>query len=230
MDAYTRVLEAAAVNKAPLGAKLIGALLVVLAAACGSASANGAPPPAPAASGGAPSAETSAPRRAATLPPRSPPAGYVELTVGDVVATPHGGPAVLLIDESQSVVLPIFIGGTEAMSIDLRHNKKRYTRPLTHDLLDSIMDKLGGRLMKIQIDDVRDDTFVGAVYVEHEGQVFEIDARPSDAIALALGHRVPIYVSRDVMKKAGIGRDALKPPAEGAPPPPPEPTGKHREL
>jgi hypothetical protein len=134
------------------------------------------------------------------------PQGYVEMTVGDVTSTGEGH-AVLLVDESSDVVVPIFIGPNEAMSIDLRHRKQRYQRPLTHDLLDSILHELGGSLVKVQIDDIKDNTFVGAVFVRTPTRVVELDARPSDAIALALGNHVPIFVARRVIEQAGVHRD-----------------------
>jgi bifunctional DNase/RNase len=140
------------------------------------------------------------------------PQGYVEMTVGDVTSTGEGH-AVLLVDESSDVVVPIFIGPNEAMAIDLRHRKQRYQRPLTHDLLDSILHELGGSLVKVQIDDIKDNTFVGAVFVRTATRVVELDARPSDAIALALGNHVPIFVARQVIDRAGVHRgDRSAPP------------------
>jgi bifunctional DNase/RNase len=146
------------------------------------------------------------------------PDGYAELSVGGVVSSP-GGHAVVLIDAEREVAIPIFVGGTEALAIELRHNKQRYARPLTHDLLDDIMTRLGGKLVKIQIDDIRDDTFIGAVYVVHGGEVMTIDARPSDAIALALGSEVPIFVRKTVVERAGIRKEDLTPEAPSAPSP-----------
>jgi bifunctional DNase/RNase len=150
----------------------------------------------------------------------------VRLVVADVVATPHGGPAVILRDEAGKLVVPIFIGGTEALSIELRHNKKRYARPLTHDLFDAALEKLGGTLLRVQIDGVRDDTFLGSIFVRRGDDVFELDARPSDAIALALGRGAPIWVAPQVIEKAGITADKLRPGEEGEPPP----EEKRREL
>src|SRR5688572_3528356 len=82
------------------------------------------------------------------------PKGYVELTVGGVIEA-EGDHAVVLIDRARETVVPIGIGGTEALSIHLRHNKRRYPRPLTHDLLDEIVRQLGGRVVKVHIEDMR---------------------------------------------------------------------------
>ncbi len=201
----------------------VGALLL-LAAACASA------PPAPERLAG-PSASAAIPKPAAAQEStsREPPEGYLELRVEDVIATPHGGPAVILVDAEKSLLVPIFVGGSEALSIDLRNNKRRYARPLTHDLLDAVLDKLGGKLVRVQIDGVREETFVGSIYVERGGQIMELDARPSDAIALALGRGAPILVHKSVVLKAAIKRGDLPPPGE-RPRPPPDPEGERRNL
>jgi hypothetical protein len=111
--------------------------------------------------------------------------------------------------------VPIFIGGTEALSIELRLAKRRYARPLTHDLFDAAIDKLGGTVDRVQIDGVRDDTFVGSVFVRRGDDIFELDARPSDAIALALGRSVAIWVAPEVIEKAGIRPDGQRPEGGG---------------
>lgn len=201
-------------------ARLAGLGLVVLLAGCGGGSSPAAGP---------------APRSPAANKPSAPPAseltapaGYVELVVQDVVPTPHGQPAVLLRDASATLLVPIFVGATEALSIDLRHNKKRYARPLTHDLFDTLLDKVGAKLVRVQIDGVRDETFVGSVFVQRGAEIIEIDARPSDAIALAIGNGVGIFVSPEVIEKASIKKEDLERPLpKGEPEPPPQPK---REL
>jgi bifunctional DNase/RNase len=147
------------------------------------------------------------------------PAGFVELTVGGVIEA-EGDHAVVLIDRARETVVPIGIGGSEALSIHLRHNKRRYPRPLTHDLLDEVLRQLGGRVVKVHIEDMRGNTFIGTVFVVRRGRVMAIDARPSDAIALALGSGAPIFVSKDVVVKAGIRKQDIAPPASGSAPPP----------
>ncbi len=142
----------------------------------------------------------------AAASPAGAPDGYVEMTVGEVTPTRDGN-AVLLVDASNDLVVPIFVGPNEAMAIDLRHRKQRYQRPLTHDLLDAILRELGGSLVRVQIDDIKDNTFLGAVFVRTPTRVVELDARPSDAIALALGNRAPIFVARRVIEQAGVRRN-----------------------
>ena len=118
-------------------------------------------------------------------------------------------------DLAKQTMLPIFVAEAEALSIHLRRDKRRFVRPLTHDLLDDILRRLGAELVKIHIDDIRGKTFVGAVFVRSGDKVFEVDARPSDAIALAIGNRAPIFVSKRVLERAGI----KKPPEKIAPQP-----------
>jgi hypothetical protein len=145
------------------------------------------------------------PHAVATLP-----AGYVKANVLDVVPTTVGD-AVLLEDDTGTSVLPIFVGGTEAMTIKLRLEGKHYKRPLTHDLLSDVMKDLGASAVKVQVDDLRNDTFYGSAFIEKgDGTVVDIDARPSDCIALALGEKVPIYVKKDVFDAAGIPRSEIE--------------------
>jgi bifunctional DNase/RNase len=134
------------------------------------------------------------------------PVDAVEVTVLAVGATGDGD-AVLLGDETRRTVLPILIGGTEALSIQLRFERRRYERPLTHDLLDSILKDLGAEVVRVEIDDLVENTFLAAVVLRHDGRYSRIDARPSDAIALALGAGAPIYVSRKVLARAGVNKD-----------------------
>jgi hypothetical protein len=138
------------------------------------------------------------------------PDGYVEMTVADVVPTPSMGGAVLLYDAVSGRYVAIFVGGTEAASIDSRRAKRSRQRPLTHDLLDTLVRELGGEIVKVHVDDLRDDVFIGAVFVKKGDRVLDVDARPSDAMALAIGNRVPIYVARRVLDKAGLSREELE--------------------
>jgi bifunctional DNase/RNase len=137
------------------------------------------------------------------------PQGYETASVWDVVPTSDGA-AVLLIDAKKLTVLPIFVGGTEALTIQLRADGTRYERPLTHDLLSSVMRELGGSPVKSQIDDLRDDTYFGSVFLRQGDRILQLDARPSDAIAIALGSGAPLYVSRSVMLASGVSREQIE--------------------
>lgn len=131
------------------------------------------------------------------------PSGFAELFVVGVIPGEDGN-TVLLTDEPRERFVPLGIGGSEALSIHIRLENRKFPRPLTHDLLDSVMRELGGKLVKVQIDDLRDDVFLGAVYVEARGRTLRFDARPSDAIALALGSDVPIFIKRHVLEQVGF--------------------------
>lgn len=143
--------------------------------------------------------------------------GLVQMFVEGVIPSEQG-PAVLLRDAQSEHVLPINIGLSEAHAIQLRLERRRFPRPLTHDLLDAIMKEMGGTLIKIHVDDVHKQTFVGTVFVRMNGGIRHFDARPSDSIALALGARVPIYVARRVLDKATPA--SLNAPSGHAPAPP----------
>jgi bifunctional DNase/RNase len=162
---------------------------------------------------GLPSAPALAgPKKATKNTPLSPPEGFVEMTVANLIEY-RGSQAVVLKTLSGDYSLEIWIGPSEAFAIDLRLNRRRFQRPLTHDLLDTILREMGGKLIKIQVDDLKDNSFVGTVFIKHNQRVIPIDARPSDSIALALGNRAPIFVAKKVLERAG--RKEEKNPAKG---------------
>jgi bifunctional DNase/RNase len=134
------------------------------------------------------------------------PKGYLEAHVlRSTSPTPGGGSMVLLSDAAETLALPIFIGGTEAMSIDLRLRGDKYTRPLTHDILSETIHELGGRAVQVQVDDLVTDTYRGTVVLERaDGSFATLDARPSDCIALSLGEKVPIYVKKSLLDTEGV--------------------------
>jgi bifunctional DNase/RNase len=98
---------------------------------------------------------------------------------------------------------PIVIGFFEATSIDRRIRRQSTPRPLTHDLLASTIESLGGELQDIYISELRDHTYFAKLRIKHEGELIEVDSRPSDAIAVAVTVDVPIFVSEEVIDEAG---------------------------
>jgi bifunctional DNase/RNase len=98
---------------------------------------------------------------------------------------------------------PIVIGIFEATSIDRRVKGMPAPRPLTHDLLASTIELLGGELQDIYISELRDHTYFAKLRIRHEGELIEVDSRPSDAIAVAVTVDVPIYVAEDVLNEVG---------------------------
>lgn len=116
-----------------------------------------------------------------------------------------GGAYALLLKETYGLRrLPIVIGTFEAQSIALELEGIKPPRPLTHDLMKSIVDTLGGTIQEVIINDLRDNTFYGKIIVEVSGLTNEIDSRPSDAIALAVRTKTPIFVSEEVMNAASF--------------------------
>ena len=97
---------------------------------------------------------------------------------------------------------PIVIGIFEATSIDRRVKRLPSPRPLTHDLVASVIESLGGELRDIYISELRDHTYYAKLRIRMNGELIEVDSRPSDAIALAVTASVPIYVAEDVLEEA----------------------------
>ena len=102
------------------------------------------------------------------------------------------------------LVLPIVIGHTEFMAIYSEMEGKAPPRPLTHDLLRTILDHFGARVERTHIVDLKDGIFYAELVVSSGGELLHLDARPSDSIALALKYGAPLYMSEEVLKAAGI--------------------------
>jgi uncharacterized protein len=113
-------------------------------------------------------------------------------------------PIVLLKDVSGEAVLPIWVGPVEATAIWLEVEKTSTTRPMTHDLLKNLIHGLNAEVQRIVVTELKDDTFYAVIWMEQNGEAVALDARPSDAIALALRTDCPIYVSEDVLKVAKV--------------------------
>lgn len=100
--------------------------------------------------------------------------------------------------------LPIWIGPFEADAITIELQGVEVARPLTHDLLKAIIEKLGAEVERVAITDLRNETFYAQITLRVNGQQMEVDSRPSDAIALAVRSRVPVFVAQEVMEQAAI--------------------------
>ena len=116
-----------------------------------------------------------------------------------------GGAYAILLKEINGVRrLPIIIGAFEAQAIALEIEGIKPPRPLTHDLIKQVIDNLGATVMEIIVDELRENTFYAKIILEVSGLTNEVDARPSDAIALAVRARSPIYVAESVMEAASF--------------------------
>jgi hypothetical protein len=111
---------------------------------------------------------------------------------------------VILKDIESDRYLPIWIGPCEAESITIELQGVAVARPLTHDLLKTIVNDLGGKVTHVLVSELQNDTFYARIMLSVNGRNMEIDARPSDAIALAVRAKVPIYVADPVMDSASI--------------------------
>ena len=111
---------------------------------------------------------------------------------------------VMLKDVDSEKQLAIWIGPCEAEAITIELQNTEVARPLTHDLLKNSIEELGGTISHILINDLRNQVFYATLFVDVDGDVKEIDCRPSDSIALAVRASVPIFVEEHVMEEAGI--------------------------
>jgi bifunctional DNase/RNase len=113
-------------------------------------------------------------------------------------------PIVILKDTKGDMVLPIWVGLFEASAIALEVEKASTPRPMTHDLLRNLIHGLNARVDRVVVSELRDDTFFAVIWLEQDGEMVTIDARPSDALALALRSDCPIFVDDSVLRTAKV--------------------------
>lgn len=111
-------------------------------------------------------------------------------------------PILVLRDDAGERTLPIWIGMFEAHAVALQLENSGAARPMTHDLLKHVIEALNGTVTEVHITDVRDGTFYAVIYVATNGDLVAVDARPSDALALALRTRAPVFVAEHVLADA----------------------------
>ena len=111
---------------------------------------------------------------------------FVRVSVSGMARDPRDNPVVLLKSDEGDDVLPIWIGHAEAMAIELHLKGTHFERPLTHDLLRTLIENLGASVVKVAITDLREGTFFAKIHLQRADELFVIDARPSDSVALAL--------------------------------------------
>jgi uncharacterized protein len=129
----------------------------------------------------------------------------VEVRIRGLVIDPATNmPIVVLKDVSSDTVMPIWVGSFEANAIAIEIEKLAAPRPMTHDLTRNLIRNLNGALEKVVITELRDDTFFAILWLRQDNEAITVDARPSDAIALALRADCPIYVSEQVLQSAKL--------------------------
>jgi len=136
----------------------------------------------------------------------------LQVKVQGVYSDPVGARVVFLAPEKGDKVLRVWIGDAEAMAIAAALNEIPFPRPMTHDLLLSAIKALGGTVERVVITDLRDNTFYATIVLRDEKGLKELDARPSDSIALALRAKAPIFLSPKVQKAMERLTDIPTPP------------------
>ncbi len=127
----------------------------------------------------------------------------IEMTIKGLMVDPITNmPIIILRDKEGQRVLPIWVGVFEANAIALQIENVTTPRPMTHDLLKNVIHDLRAQVLKVVVCDLRENTFYALIYLQRDGEVIAVDARPSDAIALALRARVPIFVEEGVIDSA----------------------------
>lgn len=129
----------------------------------------------------------------------------VEMKIRGLMVDPStNSPVVILKDPNSEVVLPIWVGLYEAQAIALEVEKSATPRPLTHDLLRNVVLGLNAQVQRVVVSELRGDTFYAVIWMEQNGEIVSIDARPSDALALALRSDCPIFVAQEVLEAARV--------------------------
>ena len=125
----------------------------------------------------------------------------IQMELKRIMITETSDQQVIVLKEKGGVrEFPILIGIYEATAIDRSVKEIETPRPLTHDLLGSVIKQLGGRLERILVSDLRDSTFFAKLVIARNGESIEVDSRPSDAIALAVHEKAPIFVDEEVVE------------------------------
>ncbi len=150
------------------------------------------------------------------MAPDAPGNGLVEVRVAHLGLDRNtNAPVVVLQEKDGQRVLPIWIGPSEASAIAMELAGVKFSRPLTHDLLKQVIVGLGGELRRVLITSVKDNTYYAELHIYRNGDVVQVDARPSDSIAIALRLKAPIYSSGDLLDTSSVS--TVEPPPEQGP-------------
>ena len=134
----------------------------------------------------------------------------LEVTIDRIHVNPAGHQRIVVLKaKGVDRCLPIWVGSAEGDSIALKLEGKEVPRPLTHDLMDSMISDLGAKVTQVIVSELREDTFIARVVLQRNGTTIERDSRPSDAIALAVRCGAPIFAEEDVLERAGLPLDPV---------------------
>jgi bifunctional DNase/RNase len=134
---------------------------------------------------------------------------FILMTVGGLTLDPvTKTPIVILKDSENKLNLPIWIGLLEATAMATELEGIKMARPMTHDLLKSLLEELGGSVDSIEVTDLRENTYYAQIHLQVAGRRVTIDSRPSDAISLALRTKSPIYVAKKVLESSSVLQQA----------------------
>ena len=138
---------------------------------------------------------------------------YVEVVIDSIrVSLMSQQRIVILREKNADRYLPIWIGPYEAEAITIALQEVEVSRPLTHDLLNSVFRTLDARLLRVEVTTLREEVYFGNIVAEVNGMTIDVDSRPSDALALAVRAHIPIMVDIEVMNSAGIiPEDTIEP-------------------
>lgn len=136
----------------------------------------------------------------------------IEMKVmGIALDTRTGSPIVVLHDKDNRKALPIWIGSAEASAIIRKIENLKVARPMTHDLIIDMIEKMGYKLEKVEINDVEKETYYANLFLTNDsGESVQIDSRPSDAIAIAIRVDAPIFVTANVISNGSVSTDSAK--------------------
>lgn len=128
---------------------------------------------------------------------------FIKMNVTGLTIDPFTNmPIIILKDATESMALPIWIGLIEASAIATELEKIELSRPMTHDLMRNMLNTLDVKVERVEVTDLMDNTFFARIYLTKDGRAFDMDSRPSDAIALALRTRSNIFVHKKVIEKS----------------------------
>jgi uncharacterized protein len=126
----------------------------------------------------------------------------IPVELSRIVITELGEQQVIFLKEIEGDrTFPIIIGISEALAVDRRLKGIETPRPMTHDLLAGVVESLGGTIERVVVNDLQDHTFYASLFIRRDGELIEVDARPSDAIALAAGLNTPLFVADHVFEQ-----------------------------